>query len=41
MAAGITLRKENLAEFRAFVEAALAATVAEARHANELLSMVP
>lgn len=36
MAAGITLRKENLAEFRAFVEAALAATVAEARHANEL-----
>lgn len=36
MAAGITLRKENLAEFRAFVEAALATTVAEARHANEL-----
>lgn len=36
MAAGITLRKENLAEFRAFVEAALAATVAEARHVNEL-----
>lgn len=36
MAAGITLKKENLAEFRAFVEAALAATVTEARHANEL-----
>lgn len=36
MAAGITLRKGNLAEFRAFVEAALAATVAEARHVNEL-----
>jgi single-stranded-DNA-specific exonuclease len=36
MAAGVTLRKENLAEFRAFVETALAATVADARHANEL-----
>lgn len=36
MAAGVTLKKENLAEFRAFVEAALAATVTEARHANEL-----
>jgi len=36
MAAGITLRKERLAEFRAFVESALAATVADARHANEL-----
>lgn len=36
MAAGITLKKENLAEFRAFVEAALAETVTEARHANEL-----
>jgi single-stranded-DNA-specific exonuclease len=36
MAAGITLKKERLAEFRAFVETALAATVAEARHANEL-----
>ncbi len=37
MAAGITLKKERLAEFRAFVEAALAASVAEARHVNELL----
>ncbi len=36
MAAGITLKKERLAEFRAYVETALAVTVAEARHANEL-----
>ncbi|MDO8980710.1 MAG: single-stranded-DNA-specific exonuclease RecJ [Afipia sp.] len=36
MAAGITLKKERLAEFRAFVETELAATVADARHANEL-----
>lgn len=36
MAAGVTLKKERLAEFRAFVETALAATVADARHANEL-----
>ena len=36
MAAGVTLKKERLAEFRAFVESALAATVADARHANEL-----
>jgi single-stranded-DNA-specific exonuclease len=36
MAAGITLKRERLAEFRAFVETALAATVADARHANEL-----
>ncbi|CAN5263621.1 single-stranded-DNA-specific exonuclease RecJ [soil metagenome] len=36
MAAGITLKKDRLAEFRAFVESALAATVADARHANEL-----
>jgi single-stranded-DNA-specific exonuclease len=36
MAAGITLRKERLAEFRAFVEAELASAVTEARHANEL-----
>jgi single-stranded-DNA-specific exonuclease len=36
MAAGITLRKERLAEFRAYVESALAASVAEARHVNEL-----
>ncbi|HEX7791686.1 MAG TPA: single-stranded-DNA-specific exonuclease RecJ [Afipia sp.] len=36
MAAGITLKKERLAEFRAYVETALAAAVADARHANEL-----
>jgi single-stranded-DNA-specific exonuclease len=36
MAAGITLKKERLAEFRAFVESELAATVADARHVNEL-----
>jgi single-stranded-DNA-specific exonuclease len=36
MAAGITLRKERLAEFRAFVESALAADVAKARHVNEI-----
>lgn len=36
MAAGITLKKERLAEFRAYVETALAATVTDARHANEL-----
>jgi single-stranded-DNA-specific exonuclease len=36
MAAGITLRKENLAEFRAYMERALAHDVAEARHVNEL-----
>ncbi|MGJ5131559.1 single-stranded-DNA-specific exonuclease RecJ [Bradyrhizobium oligotrophicum] len=37
MAAGITLRKERLAEFRAFLESALAADVADARHVNEIL----
>ncbi len=37
MAAGITLRKENLAEFRAYLERALAHDVAQARHVNELL----
>ncbi|WP_315719972.1 MULTISPECIES: single-stranded-DNA-specific exonuclease RecJ [unclassified Bradyrhizobium] len=37
MAAGVTLRKERLAEFRAFLESALAADVAEARHVNEIL----
>ncbi len=37
MAAGITLRKERLADFRAFMEAALAADVANSRHENELL----
>ncbi|MCA1381180.1 single-stranded-DNA-specific exonuclease RecJ [Bradyrhizobium sp. BRP23] len=36
MAAGVTLRKEKLAEFRAYIEAALARDVAEARHVNEL-----
>jgi single-stranded-DNA-specific exonuclease len=36
MAAGVTLRKERLAEFRAYLESALAAKVAQARHVNEL-----
>ena len=36
MAAGVTLRKERLAEFRAYLENALARDVAEARHVNEL-----
>ena len=36
MAAGITLRKERLAEFRAYAEATLAEDVAQSRHANEL-----
>jgi single-stranded-DNA-specific exonuclease len=36
MAAGVTLRKERLAEFRAFLETALSADVAKARHVNEL-----
>ena len=36
MAAGVTLRKEKLAEFRAFMESALAADVANSRHENEL-----
>lgn len=36
MAAGVTLRKEKLAEFRAYLENALARDVAEARHVNEL-----
>lgn len=36
MAAGVTLRKDRLAEFRAFVEAALETAVTDARHANEL-----
>lgn len=36
MAAGITLRKERLAEFRAYAEAALAQDVAQSRHAREL-----
>ncbi len=36
MAAGVTLRKERLAEFRAYIETALAADVANSRHENEL-----
>jgi single-stranded-DNA-specific exonuclease len=36
MAAGVTLRKEKLAEFRAFLESALAHDVAQSRHVNEL-----
>jgi single-stranded-DNA-specific exonuclease len=36
MAAGVTLRKEKLAEFRAYMESALAADVANSRHENEL-----
>ena len=36
MAAGVTLRKEKLAEFRAFMEGALAEDVANSRHENEL-----
>src|SRR6059058_1959062 len=36
MAAGVTLRKERLAEFRAFLESALSADVAKARHEHEL-----
>src|SRR5256885_7783297 len=36
MAAGVTLRKDRLAEFRAYMETALAADVANSRHENEL-----
>ena len=36
MAAGVTLRKERLAEFRAYMENALAHDVAQSRHVNEL-----
>uniref|UniRef100_Q07MG3 Single-stranded-DNA-specific exonuclease RecJ n=1 Tax=Rhodopseudomonas palustris (strain BisA53) TaxID=316055 RepID=Q07MG3_RHOP5 len=36
MAAGVTLRKDKLAEFRGYIEAALSTDVARARHANEL-----
>src|SRR6201994_2185279 len=36
MAAGVTLRKEKLAEFRAYMESALAHDVAQSRHLNEL-----
>jgi single-stranded-DNA-specific exonuclease len=37
MAAGVTLRREKLAEFRAYMESALAHDVAQSRHVNELL----
>jgi single-stranded-DNA-specific exonuclease len=36
MAAGVTLRKERLAEFRAYMENALAHDVAQSRHVNEI-----
>jgi len=36
MAAGVTLRKEKLGEFRAFMESALAVDVAQSRHVNEI-----
>lgn len=36
MAAGVTLRKDRLAEFRAYMETALAADVARSRHVREL-----
>jgi single-stranded-DNA-specific exonuclease len=36
MAAGVTLRKERLAEFRAYMDDKLAHDVAASRHANEL-----
>ncbi|MCL2715717.1 MAG: single-stranded-DNA-specific exonuclease RecJ [Alphaproteobacteria bacterium] len=36
MAAGVTLAKEKLGEFRAFLENALAADIARVRHVNEL-----
>jgi single-stranded-DNA-specific exonuclease len=36
MAAGVTLRKEKLAEFRAYMESALAHDVSQSRHVNEL-----
>jgi single-stranded-DNA-specific exonuclease len=36
MAAGVTLRKEKLAEFRAYMENALAREVAQSRHVNEI-----
>jgi len=36
MAAGVTVRREKLAEFRAYLENALAADVANSRHENEL-----
>src|ERR1700685_2248067 len=36
MGAGVTLRKEKLAEFRAYMENALAQSVAQSRHVNEI-----
>lgn len=36
MAAGVTLRKEKLAEFRAYLDSALAHDVAQSRHVNEI-----
>jgi single-stranded-DNA-specific exonuclease len=36
MAAGVTLRKDKLAEFRAYIESALTDDVAKSRHENEL-----
>jgi single-stranded-DNA-specific exonuclease len=36
MAAGVTLRKERLAEFRAWIESTLAHDVTQSRHADEL-----
>lgn len=37
MAAGVTLARDRLGEFRGYIEAALAGEVAKARHVNELL----
>jgi single-stranded-DNA-specific exonuclease len=37
MAAGVTLRKERLAEFRAYMESMLAGSVAKSRNADDLL----
>jgi single-stranded-DNA-specific exonuclease len=37
MAAGVTLRKDRLGQFRAFMESTLARDVAASRHENELL----
>ncbi len=36
MAAGVTLKRDRLAEFRAYIESALKDTVASARHTSEL-----
>jgi single-stranded-DNA-specific exonuclease len=37
MAAGVTLRKDRLGEFRSYIEAALTDDVGKARHINEIL----